>query len=74
MSAGLRDLLDFMRQHPAFPELLKAVDAPLVKSFKPSESPDAQTADWIFRSGRRLQHECWRQFLTEGNPSQQEKS
>lgn len=82
MSAGLKDLLDYMRQHPAFPELLKAVPAPAVRNFKLSEAEraDAQTAQWIYRSGQTAMHEQWRFLLTDYDPikgnttSQQEKS
>ena len=73
MSAGLKDLLERMREHPAFPELLKGVEAPMLKSFKASEDAQKQTSDWIFQSGRRLQNEIWRQFLTEFDPPQKEK-
>lgn len=74
MSEGLKDLLRVMREHPAFPELLSGVEAPLIKSFKSAEDTERQTSDWIFRSGRRLQHEAWRQFLIGAVTSQQEKS
>lgn len=73
MSKALDDLLFTIRQHPAFQELLIAVDPPEVKQFRPSEAPETQYADFIFRSGRRLQHESWRQFLI-GDTSQKEKS
>ena len=82
-AAGLRDLLERMREHPAFGELLSALEAPGIKGYRPSkdEGPEAQKADWVFRSGRRQQHELWRQFLAthvppegEAKPSQQEKS
>ncbi len=66
MSEGLNDLLDKMREHPCFQELLKAVEAPEVKSFKASGDTTAQASDWIFQSGRRRQDELWRQFLTSG--------
>lgn len=83
MSPGLRDLLFNMRQHPAFPELLKMVEVPPVKHFHPrKESAADQNAEWIFRSGQQRQHEQWLHALTDSNPpvlgvsepSQQEKS
>ena len=81
MSQGLNDLLERMRQHPSFPELLNAITAQSPKWFKATDDADKQTADWIYRSGQRLGHEQWRQFLMNGNPpmgvsnaSQQEKS
>jgi len=73
MSKSLDELLFTVRQHPAFQELLETVRVPPVHEFKPSGDAQAQYADFIFRSGRRLQHESWRQLLI-GNPSQQEKS
>lgn len=84
MSAGLRDLLTVIREHPCFGELLAMVPLPRVNQFRPSkdESAAAQHAEWIFRSGRQAQHDAWRHALTELNPpiggerepSQQEKS
>lgn len=84
MSAGLRDLLFTIRQHPCFGELLDMVKVAPVKQFRPGgeQSADAQYAEWIFRSGQQRQNENWRSALTEFNPpiggvsepSQQEKS
>lgn len=68
MSAALKDLLFSMRQHPAFKELLAAVDAAPVKHFKPSQPVADQSAEWIFRSGRQHQDKIWRDFLTEQVP------
>jgi hypothetical protein len=70
MSAGLRDLLFTMRQHPCFPELLKMVTVPEVKQYRPNkgEGPEAQYAEWIFRSGQQRQQENWLNALTEFNP------
>lgn len=73
MNAGLQDLLDRMREHPAFKDLLKIVDPPPARDFKPSEDAEKQKADWIFRSGRRIQHQSWVQFLTTGEAPKQEK-
>lgn len=71
MSKQLDELLFTIRQHPAFPELLEAVATTPVKEFKESGDAQKQYAEYIFRSGRRLQHDHWRQFLI-GEPSQQE--
>ena len=80
---GLKDLLAKLREHPAFPMLLKQVEVQAVKQFRPSASNSAaeQNAEWIFRSGQQRQHEHWHYTLTQwipgdGNnqPSQQEKS
>lgn len=82
MSAGLRDLLERMREHPSFAELFDAIPEPAVKKFRPSQSEqtEAQTAEWIFKSGCQHQHTIWRDYLTRGiprsgdvRPSQQEK-
>lgn len=73
MSEALKNLLFNLRQDPAFKEFMSAVEAPEPKEFRPTSDPQAQWADYIFRSGRRLQHNAWRQFLI-GEPSQQEKS
>lgn len=73
MSKPLDELLFTMRQHPAFGELLNALAAPPVHEFKESGDAQKQYADYIFRSGRRRQHNAWLQFLT-GEPSQQEQS
>jgi hypothetical protein len=63
MSDGLNDLLFTIRQHPSFKELLDAIECVPVKKYKPSEPSSEQTADWIFRSGRQLQDQNWRDFL-----------
>lgn len=73
-SPSLQDLLTHMREHPAFRELLNAVEPPLLRSFKASEDVQRQNAEWIFRSGARHQDAIWRQFLTNSEPSQQEKT
>lgn len=64
MSAGLQNLLETMREHPAFPELLKAVDLPPMKPFRPGQATDIQTSEWIYRSGRQAQHDRWIGVLT----------
>jgi len=79
--SGLQDLLERMREHPAFNELLAAIEAPTPRLYKPGENADTQAADWIFRSGRQMQNQIWREYLTKGIPrsgedstSRQEKS
>jgi hypothetical protein len=74
MSPQLKDLLFTMRQHAAFQELLKSIEAPTIKAFRESDEPDKHMAQHIFRSGRRLQHAIWCQFLTGDPTSEQEKS
>ncbi len=75
MSKQLEELLFTIRQHPAFAELLQAVGKPEAKEFSPSKGHSAeQFAEYVFRSGRRTQHECWRQFLIGEPTSDKEKS
>ncbi len=78
MSAGLNDLLDYMRQHPGFRELLDAVPPPELRPFKPSKADESQASDWIYRSGQRAMHDAWRSVLIgpqgPATISQQEKS
>jgi len=67
MSPQLKELLFLIRQHGAFQELLTIIESPEPKPYSPSKAGAVveQQADWIFRSGRRAQHELWRSFLTE---------
>jgi hypothetical protein len=74
VSKALDELLFTIRQNPAFKELLGAVEAPEIKPFRQSDDPDKHFAEHIFRSGRRLQDNSWRQFLIGEPTSQQEKS
>ena len=74
MSPALNELLFALRQHSAFQELLKAVEAPPIGDFKPSGDLHKQTTDYIFRSGARRQHECWLQVLIGDPTSDKEKS
>lgn len=74
MSKQLEELLFTIRQHPAFQDLLGAIEAPELKAFRASDNPDQQFADHIFRSGKRHQDASWRQFLIGPTTSQQEKS
>lgn len=73
MSEGLQDLLERIREHPAFDELFTIVEVPGAKPFRPSLDPDAQTAEWIFRSGRALQQQLWRDFLTSYQENESER-
>lgn len=76
MTSDMKDLLLFIRQHRAFPELLTAVEVPTVKPFRQSNDPQRQHTDWIFNSGRAKENELWRQFLIgnsdEADPSNEE--
>lgn len=67
MNKQLAELLFTIRQHPGFPELLKAIESPEPKTYSPAKAAGIaeQQAEWIFRSGRIAQHKLWRAFLTE---------
>jgi hypothetical protein len=67
MSPQCKELLFLIRQHGAFQEFLNMVETPEPKPYSPSKAGAVaeQNADWIFRSGRKAQHELWRSFLTE---------
>jgi hypothetical protein len=79
-AGGLKDLLERMREHPCFPDLLEAVKPPDLRQFRPGKDQEGQKDEFVFRSGRIQQHTLWQEFLTKfdplaGNqPSQQEKS
>lgn len=66
MSPALQSLLFDLRQHAAFPELLKAVEFPPLKTYKPSSGDDLQQtgAKFAHYSGRKDQHDNWLAFLT----------
>lgn len=68
MTPQLKDLLFLIRQHDAFQELLKAIPAPQPKDYRPSEDPQKQWAEFIFRSGQQRQAQAWQSFLTESAP------
>lgn len=82
-SSDLNALLFIIRQHPAFEELKRAVEAPRMPRFRPSRADTLETmgAKSVFASGQIEQQERWLALLTgkvppqeEANPSQQEKS
>lgn len=68
MTPQLKELLFLIRQHDAFQEFLRAVEPPVAREFKPSGDVQQQWADFIFRSGRKAQHNAWQSFLTESAP------
>lgn len=65
MTDTLKALLFELRQHPAFRELLKAVEAPRMPRWQKGMDKD----DFVFASGREKQHEMWLSLLT-GSASQ----
>jgi hypothetical protein len=59
-------LLADLRQHPNFPDLLKAVEVPRLPRFRISQAAEVEKAraEWIYKSGQRNQHDAWLAFLT----------
>lgn len=68
MTPALKDLLFLIRQHPGYQDLLNAVGVPIPREYKLSQPADQQWADFIFRSGRRAEHDAWQSFLTSAAP------
>lgn len=68
MTPELKELLFLIRQHPGYQDLLKAVELPVTREFKPSGDAQQQWSDFIFRSGMQRQHKAWQSFLTESAP------
>lgn len=56
---ALMSLLEHIRQHPAFPELLAEIARPNVRRFSPSQGQNLAEAQarWIFESGQAAHHE-----------------
>jgi hypothetical protein len=65
-SSNLAALLGELRHHPAFPELVAAVECPRLPRFKVSQADEAAKAHatWVYQSGRRDQHDYWLALLT----------
>lgn len=74
MSPLLRSLLEDIRQHGAFPELLSLMAKPRLHTFRLSEAEKSETARarWIYESGQLAQHNLWLELLTGVKPSEQE--
>ena len=72
MSADLLELLWLIRQHKAFNELLEQLSRVQLKPFRQTGGGEKQIHDWIFMSGRAMENELWRSFLTEAQPSDKE--
>lgn len=80
MNDAVKALLIDIRQHPAFRDLLKSVEAPQITQFRLKDAEQIETAraKWIYQSGRKDQHEAWLHLLTgeapKGESETQEKS
>lgn len=70
MSEQLKALLYTVRQHPAFADLLKAVERPKLPRFKVNsgETADQFGARAIHVSGQQAQHDRWIALLTNDSP------
>lgn len=66
MTPELKTLLLELRQHALFPELLRAVEKPVLKPYKPSSGDDLASAGarLAYYSGRKDGDQTWRTFLT----------
>lgn len=81
-SPALKSLLFDIRQHPAFEEFQRAVEAPRLPQFRQLRGDTLETmgAKTVFASGQMDQHDRWIHLLTgqvperENETSQQEKS
>ena len=73
MNPVLVDLLAHLRQHPAFPDLLTAVEVQRLPRFKTSQAQDPHKAFglYAYHSGRRDQHDAWLTLLTGEAPKEQ---
>lgn len=60
-SSNLNSLLQHIRGHSAFPELLLAVHLPPMPVYDPKKSSalDNRHLDWAYASGRLKQNEHW---------------
>ena len=70
MNELLKKLLWDIRQNPAFPDLLKAVERPKLPRFKANSGETAEQfgARAIHVSGQQAQHDSWIALLTNGSP------
>lgn len=74
-SSSLSDLLFHIRQHPAFPELLRAVEKPRLPRFKKSmKTIEEMGAQTLFVSGQLAQDDTWRTILTGDSPSGEDQA
>jgi hypothetical protein len=66
ISDALASLINDLRQHPAFPDLIAAIPAPTIPRFRVSQAAEVEKARaaWIFESGKQAQHDLWLTILT----------
>lgn len=71
MTESLKALLFYIRQHAAYQELLRAIEAPKLPRYRKGLTPESFGAEAIHASGAMHQHERWIALLT-GNSSRLE--
>lgn len=66
MNAGVKSLLEQIRQHHAFQDFLLAVESPKIRPYRPKDAEQIEhsRAQWIYESGQSAQQERWLTFLT----------
>ena len=66
----LINLLQHIRGHDGFRELIAAVERPRIRPFVKSKAADIERsrAEWIYESGQMAQHEAWLRFLSGTEP------
>ena len=66
MTPELKVFLMDLRQHALFPELIKALETPIITGYRPSRSETLENlgANHCYQSGKVNQHKLWISFLT----------
>ena len=66
MTPELKVFLMDLRQHPLFPEIIKALPHPKLNAYHPSRDKalDSVGAKHCYQSGQLAQHKLWLSFLT----------
>lgn len=72
MNPELRIFLADLRQHPLFPQLVAAVEAPRLPEYRPSKGDTLEMvgAKAAYASGQLDQYRQWHLLLTGINPSE----
>lgn len=66
MSPELKAMLLDLRQHPLFPDLIRSVQAPRLKGYRPRQGASIEDAGakYCYYSGEMDQHARWLKLLT----------
>lgn len=68
MREDVRLFLRELRDHPLWTELLKEIEAPMVRRYRPGKGSSQEVRDdWVYWSGRRDEYDKWFRFLA-GDP------